>query len=81
MLVRFENTKSRSVWVNPIHARLLRDKRNGRTHISMTGNGMEAASVVVEMSPDDVAALPNAGMPLGEIPPLDGGAGLVARAD
>lgn len=73
MLVRFESTKGQGVWINPIHVRLLRDKKNGRTQISMTGNGMEATSVMVDMALDDVALLLNEGMPAIELPPLDGG--------
>ncbi len=59
MLVRFEDTKSKPIWINPVHVRMLRQKRH-MTEIQTPGSNM---FVKVRMPIDQVADMLNSAMP------------------
>ncbi|MCB9845146.1 MAG: hypothetical protein H6811_04060 [Phycisphaeraceae bacterium] len=63
MLVRLTDTKGRSAWINPIHVRLLREKKE-ITEVFITPVSLGVSPVLrVPMRMDDVAAMLNASMP------------------
>lgn len=85
MLVRFEDTKKNQIWINPIHVKMLRDKKSV-TEIYISYQSAFGSGVLkVRMPIDEVAATLNAAMPdLSFVPDDDpgfdqsGGAGTAA---
>ena len=59
MLVRFEDTKGKPVWINPVHVRMLRQKRD-LTEIQTPGS---STFVKIRMPIDQVADMLNSAMP------------------
>jgi len=62
MLVRFVDTKEKVVWINPVHVKMLAEKKPEVTSIIL--NIPATAPVNVRQSIDTVAAMLNAAMPL-----------------
>ncbi|MCC6285162.1 MAG: hypothetical protein IT439_07670 [Phycisphaerales bacterium] len=63
MLVKFTDVKDVNYWVNPLHVKMLREKK-GLTEIFIVYNpGWAAPSFKVKQSAEEVAALLDAAMP------------------
>ncbi len=63
MLVRFEDTKGKPAWINPIHVKMLRQKKE-ITEVYVSGTpGWNSPYLKVRMAMDEVADMLNAAMP------------------
>lgn len=63
MLVRFEDIKKNQIWINPIHVKMLRQKKD-ITEIFITfQRALGSPALKVRMPLEEVAATLNAAMP------------------
>lgn len=63
MLVKFTDVKGVNYWVNPLHVKMLREKK-GLTEVFIVYNpGWASPSFKVKQSAEEVAALLDAAMP------------------
>lgn len=79
MLVRFTDTKDKTVWINPVHVKTLTEKKPEVTSINL--NLPATAPVNVRMHIDEVAARLNAAMPLDPYEGVGGADGSGAADD
>lgn len=65
MLVRFEDIKGKTHWINPVHVKVVAQTKPNRTDICLTYTGSWAGnvSVKVHLPPDQVADMLNVAMP------------------
>lgn len=71
MLVRLIDTKGRTLWINPVHVKFMREKRT-TTEIMMAATWASAPIAKIAMPMDEVAELFNAAMPdLSMFVPMD----------
>ena len=76
MLVKFTDSKGKVLWLNPIHVKVLQEKKDLTEIVVAYSPGMGSTTVKVAMAMDDVAALLNAAMPgLLAMAPDDGSGG------
>ncbi len=91
MLVRIEDIKGRTFWINPTHVKVIQQDKKGVTELVMSYQSGFATSLVIKVDRpiDEVATAVNAGMPLIDLGPgsgydddgaADGGAGTAMGA-
>jgi len=65
MLVKLTDAKGNEVWINPIHVKLIREKR-GKSEIHMAVGsawGAAPATLKIRVPAEELVAVLNAGMP------------------
>ncbi|MCA9279967.1 MAG: hypothetical protein H6815_12760 [Phycisphaeraceae bacterium] len=65
MLVRFEDTKGKTHWINPVHVKVVAEVKPGRTDIFLTYGGGWGSNVTIKVNlpADQVADMLNVAMP------------------
>lgn len=79
MLVRFTDTKDKTVWINPVHVKMLAVKKPEVTSIAMQVPVTWPINVRVPI--DEVAAMLNAAMPMDPYAGITDDAGLGSGSD
>ncbi|MDX9910781.1 MAG: hypothetical protein RBS39_03010 [Phycisphaerales bacterium] len=76
MLVRFTDSKGKVLWINPVHVKVLQEKKDLTEIVVAYSPGMGTTTIKVAAPIDEVARLINAAMPgLLALAPDDGGGG------